>query len=324
MPLTIATPEHDREGRQHGPAAAPPQALERHAPHDALSSSIVSRTVWRVAAGQVAHDLAVGQEEDPVGDRRGVRVVGHHDRRLAEAVDERAHELEDLAAGGGVEVAGGLVREHHRRARHERAGHRDALLLAAGHLARAVAEAVGEPDLGDELLVPVRLRLAAGDLHRQEDVLLRREHRQEVEELEDEADVVAAQRRQPGVVEAGDLGVADPHLPAVGVVQPGEDVHERRLARARRPHDGRQPPRRARRGPRRAGRRRPSRPRRSAGRRRGRARPPRVGSGRLSSSGRSAMPWGSSSVGGRRDVVREPPCRGGAPGTSGEPPDRAP
>ena len=84
--------------------------------------------------------------------------------------------------------------------------------------------------------------LAPGDLHRQEDVLLRGEHRQEVEELEDEADVVPAQGREPGVVEAGDLGVADPDLPAVGVVQPREDVHQGRLARARRPHDGRQLP----------------------------------------------------------------------------------
>src|SRR6478735_8329458 len=104
-----------------------------------------------------------------------------------------------------------------------------------------MAEALGQADLGNQLAIPVRVGLAPGDLKRQQYVLLRREHRQQVEELEDEADVVAAQRGQPGVVEAGDLDVADPYLPLVGLVEPGQDVHERGLARARRAHDGRQP-----------------------------------------------------------------------------------
>src|SRR5919197_1327489 len=186
--------------------------------------------------------LAFGQEQDAVGDRRRVRVVGDHDRGLAEAVDEVAHEREDLGAGGRVEVAGRLVGEHDRRPRGEGAGDGHALLLPAGHLARTVLAALGQPDLGDQLVVPAWLGLAAGDLERQEDVLLRREHRQQVEELEDEADVIAPQRGQPGVVEAGHLGIADPHLPTVGLVEAGEDVHERRLARARRAHDGGQPP----------------------------------------------------------------------------------
>ena len=98
-----------------------------------------------------------------------------------------------------------------------------------------------KPTLAISSPIPARVGLAPGDLERQEDVLLRGEHRQQVEELEDEADVVAAQRGQPGVIEAGDLDVADPHLPLVGLVEPGQDVHERGLARARRAHDGRQP-----------------------------------------------------------------------------------
>src|SRR3712207_7369901 len=49
----------------------------------------------------------------------------------------------------------------------------------------------------------------AGDLERQEDVLLGREHREQVEELEDEADVAAPQLRQRGVVELRDLGAVD-------------------------------------------------------------------------------------------------------------------
>ena len=75
---------------------------------------------------------------------RGV-VRDHHDR-LAELVDRVAQQLEDLAARRGVEVAGRLVGEDDRRPRDERAGDRDALLLAAGELGRSVRAAVGEAD----------------------------------------------------------------------------------------------------------------------------------------------------------------------------------
>ena len=181
------------------------------------------------------------------------------------------------------------------------------------------------PTFAMSCVVPVRLRLAAGDLHRQEDVLLRGEHRQEVEELEDEADVVPAQGREAGVVEAGDLGVADPDLPAVGVVQPREDVHERRLARARRPHDGRQPPGRHVEVHAAQGVARPSRPRRSAARRPGRARPRRVGSGGSRAPAGSAMPWGPPRAARSADVVSgSHRAADRRPGTSGEPPDRDP
>jgi hypothetical protein len=85
-------------------------------------------------------------------------------------------------------------------------------------------------------------RLAAGELEREDDVLLRRQHRQQVEELEDEPDVVAAQLRQLGVVEIRDLDARDRHAAGGGLVEPREDVHERRLAGARRAHDRRQLP----------------------------------------------------------------------------------
>src|ERR1044071_2298915 len=42
--------------------------------------------------GQLADHLAVGQEQDPVGVRRGVRVVGDHDDGLAELAPRPAQE----------------------------------------------------------------------------------------------------------------------------------------------------------------------------------------------------------------------------------------
>ena len=81
------------------------------------------------------------------------------------------------------------------------------------------------------------VRLAAGDADRQHDVLRRGHRRQQVERLEDEADLVAAQQRERLVVERGDLGVAEEHLARRRPVEAGEHVQQGRLAGARRAHD---------------------------------------------------------------------------------------
>ena len=53
--------------------------------------------------------------------------------------------VEDLGAGAGVEVAGGLVGEDDLRLAGQRPGHGDPLLLAAGELARAVLRRLRRP-----------------------------------------------------------------------------------------------------------------------------------------------------------------------------------
>ena len=58
------------------------------------------------------------------------------------------------------------------------------------------------PTLFSSVLEELRIGLLAGDRERQQDVLLGREHRQQVEELEDEADVLAAELRQVGVAQS--------------------------------------------------------------------------------------------------------------------------
>ena len=87
--------------------------------------------------GRLEHlvdDVAVGQEQDPVGVAGGGRVVGDHDDGLAEFLDRLAQEAEQLGAGRGVERTGRLVGEDDLRARGERAGRGDPLLLPAGQL----------------------------------------------------------------------------------------------------------------------------------------------------------------------------------------------
>ena len=172
----------------------------------------------------------------------GDRVMGDHHGRLVQLVHGLAQERQDLLARGRVEVAGRLVGKEHGRPRDERATDRHALLLAARQLRGPVRAPVGQPHLRDERVDPVVVRLRARELQRQGHVLLRRQHRQQVEELEDEADVAAAQFRQLAVVHGRDVLAVDLHGPRRRAVEAGEQVHERRLARARRPHDRRELP----------------------------------------------------------------------------------
>ena len=82
--------------------------------------------------------------------------------------------------------------------------------------------------------------LAAGDRERQEDVLLRRQHRQQVERWKTKP---MWRRRSLVSCLSGISVMSSPPIftrPLRRAVEPGEQVHERRLARARRAHDGRE------------------------------------------------------------------------------------
>ena len=62
---------------------------------------------------------------------------------------------EDDVGGMLVEIAGRLVGEDQRRPVGERAGDRDALLLAARQLGRAMVEPLGEAERAEQLLGPL-------------------------------------------------------------------------------------------------------------------------------------------------------------------------
>ena len=109
---------------------------------------------------------------------RGDRVVGDHHDRLAEVVDGVAHEAEDLGAACGCR---GCRSARRRRSDLGPAGQRPgdghALLLAAGQLARPVLQPVAQADRVDDRVEPLLVGLAAGEVHRQRDVLRRGERR---------------------------------------------------------------------------------------------------------------------------------------------------
>ena len=141
-----------------------------------------------------------------------VRVVRDHDDRLAVLAVERLQQVEDLVAGLAIEVAGRLVAEQQRRVGDDRARDADALLLAAGELPRDSASSRSARPTTDsatcDALAPLGLR-QLGQQQRQLDVSRRGQHRQQVVELEDEADVARPPPRQLAAGQLVDAIAAD-------------------------------------------------------------------------------------------------------------------
>ncbi len=114
----------------------------------------------------------------------------------------------------------------------ERAGNRDALLLAARQLRRVVMPAAGQADfLEQRRRAGTRVR-PARNFHRHHHVLERGQRRHQVEELEDEADLLPAQPGQPVLVERRDVGAVDHDPPGRRRVEAGNQAEQRRLPAA--------------------------------------------------------------------------------------------
>ena len=193
----------------------------------------------RGGIGQLVGDATIGEEDHTVRVAGRDRVVGDHDDRLAELAHGVAHEREDLGARGAVEVAGRLVGEDDLRPARQARGRRRRA-VAGRRTARSgrCLQAVGQSDGGDHVVDPVAVGLAAGEVHRQRDVLDRGQRRHEVERLEDEAQAVAPQPGELLFAGGGDVDVADGDRAAGEAIEAGHAVHEGRLAGAGRAHDG--------------------------------------------------------------------------------------
>ena len=128
-------------------------------------------------------------------------------------------QIDDLLAGGLVEISGRLVRHQDRRIGRQRAGKRHALLLAAGQLGWIVMQAVAEADRAQFLRRALRRIGITGQLQRHRDIFQRRHGRNQVKRLEHDTDLTAAKARQRVLVEGIERGAVDHHLSAVGTLQ---------------------------------------------------------------------------------------------------------
>jgi hypothetical protein len=143
-------------------------------------------------------EAAVLEPEHPVGDLAQPLVVADdHDGRVV-VLGELTKQAHRLGAVVRVEVGGRLVSEDQRRVVGDRARDSHALLLAAGELLDGEVKPFGETHRLEQAARSLTRRLPslAGDVERHLDVLARRQCRDQVEVLKDEAEGARAEGRQ--------------------------------------------------------------------------------------------------------------------------------
>lgn len=140
-----------------------------------------------------------------------------------------AKQREDGFTGGTVEIAGGLVGKKNSGAIDQRAGDGRALLLPAGKLARAMADALFEFDALKRFAHPRRALGAVdfGEAQRELDVFFERHAREEIEGLKNHAHglpPVAGKFLGGHFREI--LAVRDDRAGA-GTIEPGDEIEKR-------------------------------------------------------------------------------------------------
>src|SRR5471032_589861 len=165
--------------------------------------------------------------DDSVGVLRYVRVVGHDDDRVAvlmQLTQDRHH----LLATARVQGAGWLIGQNHRAAIDQCPGNADPLLLPARKLSRSVMQSLPQSKALKQGFGPL-LMLAEGLVGiygRDLDVGLGTEVRQQVKTLENETEMLTAQRRQVIAAHLGHVDAIDAVAASGGTIQAPEDVHQ--------------------------------------------------------------------------------------------------
>ena len=152
----------------------------------------------------------------------------------------RVEQVEHLAGGHEIEVAGGFVDEQQLGVADQRPGDRHALHLAARKLTGVVVGAVFEAD-GRERRASAPQALGAAHAavdERRGHVLEGARARQQVVELKDEPEELVAQTGASGVVQVADVVAGEQVGARVGAVEQAEHVQQGRLAGAGAPGAG--------------------------------------------------------------------------------------
>ena len=155
--------------------------------------------------------------------------MGDHDHKVVTGYFPQ--ELHDLLAGLAVKGAGGFVRQHDGRIVDEGAGDGHALHLPAGKLGRALVHLIHQADAVKLLGRPALTLLAAdaGKGQRQFHVAQQSLVRDQVVALEDKAHAVIAVGVPVAALVPVCRDAVDDHLAGVAVIQPADNVEQRRF-----------------------------------------------------------------------------------------------
>ena len=179
------------------------------------------------------NNVTIEKVYDPLrvfGIRR--RVGYHYDRRTG--LIHLGQQIHDFLAMRRVQVSSRLVSENEPGSMDQTSGHRDALALPAGETIGERTGTIRQTDGAQHFHAALSHRLALGavELQGQQQVLQNRQRWQEVEELEDEADVSPSKEGSIPFAEVRHLDSVDNHAPGVGPVESAEQIQQGRLAGA--------------------------------------------------------------------------------------------
>ena len=136
-----------------------------------------------------------------------------------------------------IEIAGGLVGKDHVGLIDQRPRHAHALLLASGKLRRQMPQPVAQSHAAQRLRGFALIREAV-EILRQHHVFKRRQIRNQVELLKDEADFLRAKAGQRVAGKRGDFLPVERHAPGGRCIEATEDIQQRAFAGAGRAHHG--------------------------------------------------------------------------------------
>ncbi len=184
-------------------------------------------------------DLAVFDEQHPARPAGGLDGVGDHQHSLPGPVD-LGEDVHNLPGGAGVQSAGGLVGQNKLGLGDDGPGDGRALLLPAGDFVGELFQQLGNAQaLGNGLQALAHLRILFSSQHQgQKDVVLHREGVQQVEVLEDKAQVVPAEGGNFPFLQADNVPHVEEDLTGGGLIQGGQNVEQGGFARAGLAHNG--------------------------------------------------------------------------------------
>jgi hypothetical protein len=179
------------------------------------------------ASGQIApdHQSAIGH----VGE---LFVVRYDHEGLTELLAQVEEELVQFTGVRRIEVAAGLIGQDHVRRVEERARHGHALLFTTAELCGLVLLALDHTQPREKVMRACRAIPAAtaGDQAGHHHVLQRGEFRQQVVELEHEADVLVTEGAQRAASQAHYVRAGNGQCTGVRPLQGAEDLQQRGLA----------------------------------------------------------------------------------------------
>ena len=186
---------------------------------------------------EALNGFAVAKANGALGKGRNFGVVRDEDKRSSSIAIQFEHDLYDRAARLGIEIAGRLIGEKNLGTVDERAGQRDALLFPAGKLRRIMIDAFGQANAPEQIQAELARAAIAPKLHRNCDVLQRRQGWDELEILKYKPDMLVANAGSFIFSRLAQCDSIQKHGARRWPIQSGTKTEQRRLSAARRPED---------------------------------------------------------------------------------------